>query len=862
MDIDTESIAINQDHMDIDIEDIRSNFDSSFLSPDCSTPVAPTRTNDSAHPDEAVLANYIETLLTAVDRLRGERNDLRRALEFSETEARFTAESMQKRIHALTQMADGTSTSNRQSKHLVLCITALGVVVNHLRTRLHAAEQIHPAIDLSHSIAERDAALQDLRSKLEVSCRQLIASEESRSNILLLVAELEAKVQSLMAEVQAAESSHDDTRDALQQTEEQLAEATRAYQNIESERNSLSLQVTNLQTDLEAAQEELTDTQSRYSALQAQQLSTMSATGIAHVLRGQIQELEGRVNRRTEQIGIHQHDIRRLETNLKLQEDRISEMTSDLEMMSAQKEAMVEDCAEARDARDQAVSKLEVAELEVEKLQEEIDDLKVIHGDELSSMEAIVAQAMSNARRSQSMVDQHLAEEEQMLTKISALTAHNSKLSEDIEMLYGKNEELLRDMSESVSSLHSFEALWTERDTEMGQLVVSLAIVRQALRNSDCNLKKSRQNVMVLQGQLSSSRCELEDKAASLQARDTRLAMFEQNLAETSKESAAALARSISDYQGQLQSLEEELDDLRAQHQTTCESLSKAQSDLQERIQAQQFSEADLQDDLRARHAVEVEQLQERLKHTSQELSQATQLLQDTELRFAEVQQQNQESSNRIAALTDEVQRRAGTEDSEAALRAKHAEELDVLQKTLSNAQKELIVAKQECQRLTNFVEQSTSELEQAKQAHTDALRHAEQQVRDLQDDQQEKVAALAANERDLQDLRSSLDERSREHELLRIQLQDEIAHRKQDQAAVGDQLSSYADRQAQSDALQSELQEANETIRWQLEQAEAELSNLRAEKQSLQMETTNLEAEIQRLISFTRYLENQVQQT
>jgi len=860
MDVDIQSAAINQDHMDIDIEDIRSNFDSSFLSPDCSTPVAPTRTSDSAHPDEAVLANYIETLLMAVDRLRGERDDLRRALEFSETEARFTAENMQKRIHALTEMADGTSTSNRQSKHLILCITALGVVVNHLRTRLHAAEQIHPAIDLPHSIAERDAALQDLRSKLEVSCQQLIASEESRSNLLLLVAELEAKVQSLMAEVQAVESSHDDTRDALQQTEAQLAETTRTYQNIESERNSLSLQVTNLQTDLEAAQEELTDAQSRYSALQAQQLSTMSATGVAHALRGQIQELEGRVNRRTEQIGIHQHDIRRLETNLKLQEDRISEMTSDLEMMSAQKEAMVEDCAEARDTRDQALSKLEVAELEVEKLQEEIDDLKVIHGDELSSMVAIVAQAMSNARRSQCMVDQHLAEEEQMLTEISALTAHNSKLSEDIEMLSGKNEELLRDMAESVSSLHSFETLWTERDTEMGQLVVSLAIVRQALRNSDCNLKKSRQNVMVLRGQLSSFRCELEDKAASLQARDTRLAMLEQKLAEISKGSATALAHSISDYQGQLQSLEEELGDLRARHQTTCESLSKAQNDLQERIRAQQFGEADLHD-LRARHVVEVEQLQERLKHTSQELSQATQLLQDTELRFAEVQQQNQESSNRIAALTDEVQRRAGTKDSEAALCIEHAEELDVLRKTLSNTQKELIVAKQECKRLANLVEQSTVELEQAKQAHTDALRHAEQQVRDLQDDQQEKVAALAANERDLQDLRSSLDERFREHELLRIQLQDEIAGRKQDQAAVSDQLSSYADHQAQSDALQSELRQANETIQWQLEQAEAELLSLRAEKQSLQMETTNLEAEIQRSISFTRYLENQIQQ-
>ncbi|KAG2155503.1 hypothetical protein DEU56DRAFT_724162 [Suillus clintonianus] len=737
--------------------DVRSNFDGSLLYPNCSTPLPPTKTNASAHPDEATLANYIETLLRAIDRIRGERDDLRRALEFSETEARFTAQTMQKRIHTLTQEADGASAHNRQNKRLVLVITALGVVVNHLRGRLHAAEQSHAVLDHSQSIAERDAALQDLQSRLEVSYQQLTASEESRNHLLLLVTELEVKVQSLTAEVQAGESSHEDSRNKIQQAEERLAELTRAYQNIESERNSLGLQVTNLQTDLEAAQDELSDAQSRYSALQAQQLSTMSATGVAHALREQIQELEGRVNRRTEQIGIHQHDIRRLETNLKLQEERVSEMMSELEMMSTQKEAMVEDCAEARDARDQAVSNFEAAEFEVERLQEENDNLKATHGDELSSMVSIVAQAMSNARRAQCIVDQHLAEEPQMLSKIAALSAHSSKLSEDMGVLAGEKEVLRRDLTESVASMRCLEALLTERHDEMRQLVVSLAIVRQALSNRDCNLEKSRQDVAVLQAQLSSFRCELEEKEA----------------------------------------------------------------------------------DLHAHHAVEVRDLQDRLKHASQELTQATQLLQSADLRFAEVQQQNQELNSQIAALADDDQKRAGREDS---LRVKHHKELDILQKALSDTQNELAAAKEECQRLTMLMEQSTSELERV---HMDALRQAEQQVRELQDNQQETVAVLEANERDLQDFRISLDERSREEELLRAQLQDEISCRKQDQAAFDDQLSSHA-----------------EHTRWQLEQAEVQLSSLQAEKQSLQVEITSLEAEIQRSISLTRYLEQQVQES
>jgi chromosome segregation ATPase len=581
----------------------------------------------------------------------------------------------------------------------------------------------------------------------------------------------------------------------------------------------------------------------------------MSATGVAHALREQIQELEGRVNRRTEQIGIHQHDIRRLETNLKLQEERISETMSELEMMSAQKEAMVEDCAEARDARDQAVSNLEAAELEVERLQEENDSLKATHSDELSSMVAIVAQAMSNARRAQCMVDQHLAEEPQMLSKMANLTAHNSKLSEDIGLLASEKEVLIRDLAESVASLSCLEALRSQEHAEMGQLVVSLATVREALSNSDCNLEKSRQDVADLQAQLSSFRCALEDKAIALQARDARLAILEQNLAEISNESAAASAARISEYQGRLQSLEDELDELRTRHQITCESLSRAQDDLQERIQAPQASESG---ELQARHAVEVEDLQERLNHTSQELSQATQLLQSADLRFAEVQQRNRELNNQIAALTDDGKRRAVTED---ALRVKHVEELDTLQKTLLNTQNELAAAMKECQRLASLVEQSTSELEEARQAHTDALRQAEHQVRELQDDLEEKVAVLETNETDLQDFRIRLDEQSREQDLLRTQLQNEITCRKQDQAAFSDQLSAHANREAEFDALKAELRQTDDAMRWRLEQAEAELSSLQAEKQSLQVEITSLEAEIQRSISLTRYLEQQVRE-
>ena len=113
---------------------------------------------------------------------------------------------------------------------------------------------------------------------------------------------------------------------------------------MESARDSLALQVTHLQQDLEKTQAELHHAESRYSELQTKQLSTMSSTGVVRTLREQIGELEGRILRRTEQIGLHQHDIKRLEANLRLQDERVTEMTSELEVAEREREAMIEDC--------------------------------------------------------------------------------------------------------------------------------------------------------------------------------------------------------------------------------------------------------------------------------------------------------------------------------------------------------------------------------------------------------------------------------------------------------------------------------------------------------------------------------------
>jgi myosin protein heavy chain len=87
-------------------------------------------------------------------------------------------------------------------------------------------------------------------------------------------------------------------------------------------------------------------------------------------------------------------NIKRLETNIRLQEERLGEMTTELEMMAAQKDAMVEDCASAREARDEALLRVERLEEELESSDGRNVDNTII----VESLIATIAQTVCQAR--------------------------------------------------------------------------------------------------------------------------------------------------------------------------------------------------------------------------------------------------------------------------------------------------------------------------------------------------------------------------------------------------------------------------------------------------------------------------------
>ncbi|KAG7099719.1 hypothetical protein E1B28_001537 [Marasmius oreades] len=318
-------------------------------------------------PDEHAIEGTAR-LLSAVERLRAERDDLRRDVEFIQMEHKFKVAALEAHIatistsskHSSDAFTDRLRDRDGQIARLGKGMVALSIVNQDLHSSLSLAERTLP-------LSRNNAVASSLEEKPKSAEEQLSSREDPVTESDDLVSQLESESQGWKVKLDSAIAAHEETKADLLRVDAELTE-------VISERDSLSLQVENLTNDLESANRELEEAEKRYSSLQFHQLNNMSSTEANSALKTQITELEGRVLRRNELIGIQQHDIKRMETNLRLQEERLNELTAEMETLASEKEAMVEDCAAARDARDDVLSRVEQLEDELEKLEAQLEE--------------------------------------------------------------------------------------------------------------------------------------------------------------------------------------------------------------------------------------------------------------------------------------------------------------------------------------------------------------------------------------------------------------------------------------------------------------------------------------------------------
>lgn len=778
---------------------------------------------------------YVERLLHAVDRLRGERDNLRRDIQFLESESKFTIEALEAKLSAsMSSVCDESVTTigqmkaemdglyaqllemnqrqfavvgrkNEEMRRLALAATASLLIVAHLsscndylqhrlgETRTVVTNSEQGLIQAGDACFESKTRFKELENKFHAVVLCLEAMTRQRDD---LKAELETKDHVWQEEFGAVELAQQERRDKLEEVICQLTDLTKQLEDVESERDSLTLQVTNLMTDLATAQQELANAESRYSSLQFHQLSTMTSNEANRALRDQIEELEMRVMRRTEQIGVHQHDIRRLETNLRLQEERLAEMTMELEMLAAQKDAMVEDCADAREARDRALSQGEALEEEMEnmevRLQEEEESVRLLIG--------VVFETVSKARqtilRAETRGKEFKDDQRQLTIALAVSQVEQAGVADYIDQIRHENAQL---------------NMWTTN----------------------------------LEDQL-----RIKDGAVTSLSSDLNLAI------QDSSRLASEFAVRSSELEAEICRLQTIISTQEKGHQVALGDLHNHHEDVQKRMQE---GESPNRDPSSQQQANEIVTLQSRLTNANMALTELRSLKHSSESNnqktFLEATNGRSRHETQIEATQDKP---LAIPEREAELKEHFEEicsllriELEQMARKATDLQEIQLKLQLEnervCAQLTLVQQENIAAAVQAQDRLSLTLTQLEGQKAQLQEQ--------------LEEATYQLEKSTQQTAQLSRQLQDDKDKINSDREQHAAQMLVVTEHQQKADAELLRAQEDLEILNEKLVQAELHCRSVEDEKLVFLEQITTMKAEIQRLLSLTRFLENQVKE-
>ncbi|KAI6136393.1 hypothetical protein F5141DRAFT_1074278 [Pisolithus sp. B1] len=824
----------------------------------------------STYSSEPAVASHIETLLRAIDRLRNERDEMKRALEFSEVEYRITTQGYQSQVASLSKelserpsqvlMASPVSNdgdADVRIGRLVKCATTFSVVIAHLQNTLESSEQRLSSlrsdkeslssclVNLNEFVEKQKRTLEGAEQEQKVLCSnmdtlnaELSTSEQQRTQALLLVTKLEKKMQSMVESSAETEAAYKHAHEGFVEAEERLSELSKTYEMVESERNSLSLQVANLQDDLTRAQDELTASQDRYNALQAQQLSDMSTSDNWNCA----------VLRRTEQIGIHQHDIHRLETNMKLQEERIAEMTSELEVLSAQKEAMVEDCAEARESRDRAIQKLEATEEDLERLEGLLDRLKQDSEARLATMSSEVAKLTSERCRLASGV-------ESTESRIAALELANAEFQAEIQSLRSERTVIDGHLNSTMMQFEALKAQTYAQDLETQQAFVALAILHGAWRSSARQLQVASESQNSLQSRVAVLSQELLSRGQRTDSVEEEVRVLRSHLADSNAASEAT-TKINEVYEVEINKLRSDVVGLQSQLEDATRQLSQAHTVLKDRnVTKEEYANVELELEQLKHRLYDVDALRKSLDTMAEELAEARRVLDENSVCHAQAEARMAEQ---IRSMSQRLQDQDAVQNQLEEGRIEHDEACRLLRTELENARAEAHSSRRSYTNLLEHHETAIKDLDSAKQGLEDKLAATEGRLNVLHAEHQQSIIALEEKYRTESDsLSAQLDNRLCELEMLRRQLETETDARKRAETLSEQEIKAVESQLADTAATESEHRRIIAHSRQQLDELHSEVMALQDERNALQEQITNLEAEIQRLHSLTRHLES-----
>ncbi|KAG9019402.1 hypothetical protein FRB90_002912 [Tulasnella sp. 427] len=409
--------------------------------------------------------SQISMILGAVDRLRSERDDLKHRLEFVEMEIKFGA-------------TPGEVKKDEEIGRLVKD-------VERLQNELKAAEE-------RLSTATAEANIMDLDKSISKEARRI--GEDT------LVAELRERIEDLSKEMERRGSAMADAEVVSEELEQKVVELEASLQHAEAEKEELRSQITDLQTQVSNLRRDLDDAEERLSNVQT------PPNGMQEILsepapHSDIATLEDRIVRRNQQIGMHQHEIKRLEMNLKMSEDSVEELELELKSCQAEKASLIEDSETARAERDEANRRREEAEdskedledqlatssSKIQALEEQVVEVTAAGDASAETLVGLLFQSVGHTRTLKHALQTARPEQ----APLPPLPCDHSELETEIENLSSEKEQLSEEAESLRSDLSKAKKAIQQTQNANMQLEETLQHAEETIKSLEADLQSA-----------------------------------------------------------------------------------------------------------------------------------------------------------------------------------------------------------------------------------------------------------------------------------------------------------------------------------------------------------------------------------
>ncbi|KAG9028151.1 hypothetical protein FRB95_006800 [Tulasnella sp. JGI-2019a] len=642
-----------------------------------------------------------------------------------------------------TPNTDETTPDNaEQLAHLLIAVSRLRTERDKLRERLHFL-QLEIRFGANPSQIEKDEEMSRIRAEKEHLQAALKAIEDG------LVAVIKTASPSRQLRLQQLQADHTDSA--------RLIEFTQAL-------------VGEVELQLSVKQSESTASSSNPDVPKS------------HQLRYEVEDLKLRVLRREEQIGVHQHTIKRLEMNLKMAEEGLEEATAELEACQSENSNLIEDNTTVRQERDQVNRRLE--EILDEKKGREESVVSHVSGIE-QLQEQVRALEQSSAREVATLVEA-VSKGAAEIKSLKAALHSTERIEAELEKARSDNEGAQRAMESIKTELASYESELQQLSDEkfdLATLYFELQQDHDALKEDVVRAKAEAQELTNL----------TED--------NRRLRLTVKELHASIEEHSAA--RQNND------PLVEELQTLR----TTNADLQKGHEDLSQR------------------HT----ELNQRIEELTADLEEAQKKAVSSEEDKARLHEELVQMTGEQQSLTKELEEVRTSIDEAAAARVEFEQFYDEQHAAWVKREKELV----------DSTTLQAATLRGEKEANDVLMRSIETAAQRVREENAELVEKLAELQSTLDDhTRTSADELQAAHDQFKAQMAGKLAELEQENRHLRSELKQSEEKALEIESLREKLKEMEVDLERKgelLDESDDKLLEVLKERKKLQAKVDNL---------------------